>query len=370
MRITYIGNCRLDGTRANQVQILNMCAALQRRGCSVELFCDPVNQDREALAALFGLSSVPRVRSLPVCSLKGYSLLLAPLSAVRAIRSHPDVIYTRDVRAAAWVARLGHDVVYEAHAVPRAGVSAVAFRWLRRSVRLKGVVAISEALGRALDTPAPILVAHDGADLSTLAPELEYWPIGQRIRVGYIGSGYQGKGADFVARLAQYRPDVDFEVVGPTEAEMLPDGSSVPGNLTIVARVPAAQVADRLQTYDVLVAPYARAVTSAGGQEISRWMSPLKIFEYMAAARPMIASDLPVLREVLHDGYNGLLCEPGEVEDWSTALDRLIADPAMAVRIANKARDDVRDSYSWDARANAVRKFVEKIHRGAVPFAQ
>ena len=62
---------------------------------------------------------------------------------------------------------------------------------------------------------------------------------------------------------------------------------------------------------DILIAPYAAQVSHAGGGDIGRWMSPLKLFEYMAAERPVVTADLPVLREVVRDGETALLCPPG-----------------------------------------------------------
>ena len=75
---------------------------------------------------------------------------------------------------------------------------------------------------------------------------------------------------------------------------------------------------------DVLLMPYQRSVSiGVAGHDTARWMSPMKMFEYLASGTPVISSDLPVLREVLADGRNALLAAPDDPGAWLAALDRL-----------------------------------------------
>ena len=70
-------------------------------------------------------------------------------------------------------------------------------------------------------------------------------------------------------------------------------------------------------------------------------MSPLKVFEYMAAGKPVLASDIPALREILRDGETALLLPPGEPEAWAAAL-------------GARARAVFLSEYTWDARAARI----------------
>ena len=78
----------------------------------------------------------------------------------------------------------------------------------------------------------------------------------------------------------------------------------------------------------------------------------MKIFEYMAAAKPIIASDLPVLREVLNDS-NAILVDPEDIDAWRDALAAL-RDPKRREQLGRKAHDDFLRSYTWQARASRV----------------
>ena len=105
---------------------------------------------------------------------------------------------------------------------------------------------------------------------------------------------------------------------------------------------------------DVLIAPYASQVSHAGGGDIGRWMSPLKLFEYMAAERPIVTSNLPVLAEVVQDDHTALMCEPGNVETWVDALNRLANDHALRRRLGSAGRDLLEAKYTWAQRAETV----------------
>lgn len=85
----------------------------------------------------------------------------------------------------------------------------------------------------------------------------------------------------------------------------------------------------------------------------------MKIFEYMAAGKPILASDLPVIREVLQDGQNALLAPPDNPKGWLAALERL-KDESLRKNLAEQAYNDLTGKYSWQKRAQVVLKFVDK----------
>ena len=127
-------------------------------------------------------------------------------------------------------------------------------------------------------------------------------------------------------------------------------------NLSIVGyvqpeRIPAYQVAA-----DVLVLP------NSARYEISRTAtSPLKLFEYMASGSPIVASDLPALREVLTPD-NALLVTPDSSTALTVAFARLLADEPLRNRLAAQARQDVA-THTWAARAKSILQFAgSKVH--------
>jgi glycosyltransferase involved in cell wall biosynthesis len=208
-----------------------------------------------------------------------------------------------------------------------------------------------------------VLVAHDGADP---APAAEAdagpsppgpWPGRPGApRIGYVGHLYPGKGMEMVAALAALLPGCDFHAVGGMERDLALWRGRCAGlaNLHLHGFVPHNQVSAHLARFDLLLAPPAERVSSAAGREIGRWMSPLKVFEYMAAGKPILASDIPALREILRHGDTALLLPPGEPETWAAAARELLRDPARAAALGARARAAFLSEHTWDARAARI----------------
>ena len=108
---------------------------------------------------------------------------------------------------------------------------------------------------------------------------------------------------------------------------------------------------------DVLLAPYQEDTRVPGGLNTARWMSPIKIFEYMASRKPILCSDLPVLREVLCHEENALLLPPREPQAWASALARLNSDAALAERLAETALRNFEERHTWQERARKILEF-------------
>jgi len=111
--------------------------------------------------------------------------------------------------------------------------------------------------------------------------------------------------------------------------------------------------------FDIAMAPYQKIVAVAGGKgNTVEWMSPLKIFEYMAYGKAIIASDLPVLHEVLVPDRTALMVEPGDVAAWKNAICRLMINTEERRALGREARVKFLANYTWKRRAERILDFV------------
>ena len=81
-------------------------------------------------------------------------------------------------------------------------------------------------------------------------------------------------------------------------------------------------------------------------------MSPIKMFEYMAAGRAIVTADLSVIREVLNE-KNAVFCKPDNVDDWKLEIEELLADGIRRVELGKQAQGDVQ-KFTWLARAKKI----------------
>ncbi len=354
LSIAYFSGSKIPSRAANSVHVMSMCAALARTGHEVVL---AAIEGDEAVAGddfeTYGVA--PRFRivkhamsSRGVLARLGYARA-APTLLRRVIE--PNLVYGRHLLSLSVASRWGVPVVFETHQAPSRLERLVERRLFRRR-NFARLVVISEALADEYRRCHPglaaqrILVAPDAADLPDSTDDDEAVSIRRegRLQVGYVGHLYPGKGVEMVAALARNMPDVDFHVVGGTEADLARWRARVNGNggngsnLVFHGHVPAGRTEAYRRAVDVLLAPYKAVVHAAGCRaEIGRWMSPLKIFEYMGSGRAMIVSDLPVLREIVTDGVTALLARPDDVDAWVGAVERL-RDPTLRQELAGRAR--------------------------------
>lgn len=345
---------------------MKMCAALARSGHAVSLLTPRRPERLTDVADVFDYYGVPRlftIDSLPWIGIKGKAYLFAWLAARHARAIGADLVYGRAVHACYFATVLGLPAIFESHApiTEFDRIGSWMFARMIRSRRFRALVVISDALRRHYQQNYPalnerIVVAPDAADdVGAASAPPAAADANAQLQVGYAGHLYKGKGMDLIAQLAPHCPWARFHIIGGMPehvAEWRARCADTP-NIEFHGFCAPALVHERLLHMDVALAPYQRSVAPSGGRrDIARWMSPLKIFEYMAAGRAMIASDLPVLREVLNES-NALLVDPEDVEAWVAALAAL-RDPQRRQQLGTQAYSDFLRAYTWQARAARV----------------
>jgi glycosyltransferase involved in cell wall biosynthesis len=124
--------------------------------------------------------------------------------------------------------------------------------------------------------------------------------------------------------------------------------------VTFTGLVAPGQVPEHLRNADILVLPNPASAIS------NHATSPLKLFEYMAAGKPIVASNLPSIGEVLTHEVNALLVAPGDAEALAGAIGNLVADADLRARLGAAARRDVAE-YSWDRRAERLERLFTEV---------
>lgn len=335
---------------------MKMCAALAVRGHEVILVAKagkPIADVDDH--AFFNVPPTFTIEKLARPGRRGGGVLYSA-SVLRELVRHrcwADLVYCRDPLGALAATALGMPVVLEAHGVPETAWLRRIFHRVTSSRWSRGVVAITEALRRdllAAGIQSSIVVAPDACDPPTSAVRTT---MSSPPRIGYVGNLYAGRGIETIVALASAMPECQFVVVGGQPADVLRwQAKSLPNNLELLGFRPQRELPEHYASFDVVLMPHAATgvVGASGGQDISRWTSPMKMFEYMAAGVAIVASDLPVIREVLRDGENALLVPSDDIAAWKTAVRRLLDQPELRRLIAATAQHELETQYTWDAR--------------------
>lgn len=373
MRLAYICSSTIPSRSANSIHVMKMCQALQQEGYQTKLLAPQrlmlANDTRLDLWYHYGVHTSFEMQYIPIIpGLRGHDFSARATWLAR--RDGAELVYTRDLPAAAWASLLGLPTVCEAHSPLAGEVVPLYVRMLLTGRGFRRLVVISKPLqslflqqyaGRLREEQ--VMVAPDGVDLERFQGLLSPSEARGRLQsppdqftVGYAGHLYAGRGIELILALAQHLPRVQFLVMGGTDAAVAEyrDAATRLGceNLRCLGFIPNAELPLHLAACDVLLMPYQRRVTVDGRGNTAAWMSPMKMFEYMATARLIISSDLPVLREVLNEG-NAVLCEPEDLDAWRRAIERAMADVQWRDKLAQQARQDV-EQYTWRRRVQRV----------------
>lgn len=367
--IWYFANSTVPSVAANSVHVVFMCEALESIEGKVTIFSPSESLLRsisyEGFLKNYGVNLKAKLKYLVKPKFKGGGALYRLQFFLRLILQRPEYVYGRCHEGCLVSARIGVPTALELHhAVWQKGEYHYnRFLSFVNSKGFRGVVVISDALKQDLISEFPALfdhvyVAHDAArdfGYSSL-PERH---VSSRLQVYYSGSLHPGKGMEIISELASRCNWADFNVVGGDDDSINKWRAISGSNVCFLGYKPASEVSKILTKSDVLIAPYLKVVNvHGGGDDVGRWMSPLKIFEYMAANRPIIASDIPILHEVLSHKKNALLACPDDMDEWVAALFELRDNYDLAASLASQARKEFEDSYTWKHRATNIMNFL------------
>lgn len=321
------------------------------------------------LAHQYGLKVEFPVEWLPVrANLRRYDFGF--LAVRRARRWEADLLYTRLPQAAAFASTLGMETICEVHDLPQGTLGPKLLQRFLKGSGARKLVIITRALEEDLSgkfgglPEFPFtMIEPDGVDLERYRNLPEPAEARRRLNlpftgftVGYTGHLYPGRGAELILEIAARLPELFFLLAGG-EAEDLDRlkrkvGESDQPNVLLTGFIPNADLPLYQAASDVLLMPYQQRVAASSGGDISRYLSPMKLFEYLASSRPILSSDLPVLREVLNP-ENSILLPPEDAEVWTTAIKALKADPERGAALSKRAREDAA-GYTWEARAERI----------------
>jgi len=367
MKIVAISGSQIPSSAANSLQAMKAIHALAQLGHDVTLIV-PVSEDPlanwEDVARHYGLQDEFAVRYLPSASRR-----LFFLSAVRfAKKLKPDLLYVWPLQSAVLGLMNGLTVLMEVHDLPSGRAGPLWFRYFRDFKGGKRMAVITKALRETLTerygeflSQSDVVIAPNGAELERFDnmpnPEEARRSLGlpEALTAVCTGHLYAGRGVELFIELAKRKPEICFLWAGgkPEDVEAWRAKTKDIPNLTFTGFVPNAQLPMYQAAGDVLLMPYGKQIAISSGMGNSAHVSsPMKMFEYMASGRAILASDLPVFHEVLNEN-NAVFCPPEKLAAWEDALQALAVDPARRGRLASQARSDAQ-RYSWTERAKRI----------------
>jgi glycosyltransferase involved in cell wall biosynthesis len=390
MRISYLYDVPLPAPLAAPIQIVNTCRELAAAGIPTTLFVRELRSSPAACLAFYGVDPHPDLAIRPLFSRLAWRLYPpCPLTRLLADDNEhrPHVIISRGetaVEVARWLGRVRRRdalFVYEAHRLcfahlaehlsgkrwdettPRAGP--VRRLYLREAATVEaadGVVCLTngvqQALTRMFALNRPSLVLPSGTSVPTDAMV----PTGERdIDVLYVGKLRVRKGVRLLLAAMRHLPGRRLCVVGGSPAEVAACRELARAHVELsrtdfTGFVEPGRVQDYLRRSRVGVCPLPLGTSVTSEQ----FTSPLKLLQMMAYGVPVVASDVPAIRDIVTHGETAWLVASDDPKALAAGLRTLLEDPELARRLAAAARRRVM-AFSWPQRAVHLRAFLETL---------
>ena len=389
-KLLYITNTRIPNEQANGLQIMKMCAEFTRK-LDVELVVPwriqtklmrqlPDGYDyfgvkrRFKIRRLFSLNLTPpwdsrfsywtrtaqSILHWPQC------LLFGLISASYALFKSAKLVYSRDLFSCLFLYFFTpfhrKKIFYEAHDFPLTEPGRKLRCWALRHVN--GLVVISSRLAEMYQNNGvsreATLVAPDGVELSSFSVNLQKEKIKLELNIPpdkkivcYTGHLYRWKGVNILAQAMKELPDEYLlYVIGGTPRDVTKFQEFINSNhiqnVVVVGYVPPVQIPNYLAAADILVLP------NTSEEAISRlYTSPLKLFEYMAAGKPIIATELNSIKKILKHMKTGILVKEKSSEEIIRAIQLIYKNKTLVEKLSKNAKNEA-EKYSWTLRAQAI----------------
>lgn len=403
--LVYIANARIPTEKAHGIQIMQMCQSfgeLEMGGekLEVELVLprrlNPIKQDP---FEYYGVKKNFKITKLPTLDfiafgwgffgffLETFVFLIA--SRIYLLFRSCDILYTRELMAGLFF----KNVMLEIHSLPASEARLQNFCLPKILKNARALLVLTSFIKNEIVkwsiSENKILVLPDAVDLEKFdiriskedARKKLNLPQDKKLAV-YTGQLFDWKGAETLVRAGEILKSRNVEIYivgggGPPKARALQDlaqssgtsrairqhasmrvlaksGAEAAADLLFVGQKPHSEIPLWLKAADVLVLP------NTGKQKISRYYtSPMKMFEYMASGRPIVASDLPSLREILTENETVFFL-PGDPQDLASAIKEILANPPLADRLSQNALKKVQN-HTWSARSKHAIDFITSL---------
>lgn len=380
-RLLYLHNSEIAATTANNVQAISMCNEFAKSGFDVTLVLNSSDKFDEEngydfLKTNYNLSN-------------NIKLILIRKIAPRRIQKHishlfikniikkttPDICFVRDPRYLRAIIKSGKPVILELHNTRlHLGIKLLDLYLRRRLIKdTKSelcllIIAISNALAKKWKDHGvaenKMTVLHDGfsGDLfsnpfdKSEARSILSMPLKKKIVV-YTGNLQANRGIAYILDIAEYFKDVLFVLVGGTTErkehyENICNSRKI-SNVTFKGHQPHRKIPLYLYAADILLAMWSKDVPTIS------YCSPLKVFEYLSAGRPIVAPGYPTILEVICQDNEAFIAKPDEIDSLIATMKRALeADEETLQKMSERARELALSSYTWENRVNRIIKCI------------
>ena len=363
INISYIAEINLNSKSAYKHQVLKMCDAFSQKGFKVKLFIINANKVKfNKLKRNYLLKSNFKIVEIynSINHLNFLTRLLFSIKLFFLIKNKDEIIFSRSVFVSIFLSIFGVKNVLEVHQ-PNSGLTNLMFNFFRKKI-LKNTkfILINKNLNKKfLLNKNDFIVADDGVDLRDFksVQNIKY-----KDSCVYTGSLFQGKGVEIILKLAKKLNKFTFYVYGDLKtapAKILNDCLKLK-NIKLLGHVKYSEIPKILKSHKSIIMPYSKKVFgNHKNTNIEKYMSPLKLFDYLASGRIIVASKSQSYSHILKDTINSVLCDSSNLDKWVKTLKDISKNKINFNKLKKNSLETAKQ-FSWIYRIEKILNFIEK----------
>ncbi len=362
------------GGKAHDIVIMRTCYALAKLGHKVKIITGRPSR-RDTIFSYYGLKPIPEFEVIHIPMVRGrpfsWHAIFNFFSLLKILdlkkKGMADIIYMREIKLARFFLKfrklLNLPFVIEVHDLKikkfydscpeRDRSEDYVFK------RVNGIIVLLHVFGNIIKETYKISgIPVVKIPLAAEKIPFEYRQSGHKI-IGYIGQLYPMQGVDILIQAMSYLPDARLSVIGGAEKDLnrlkkLAVDEKVEKKIDFHGFISPHMVSEKAREADVMV-------ICALDRGKRRYSAHTKLYEYMAMGKPIVAVDLPSIREEVTDGKDVILAAPEDPQDLAEKISYVLNNHNIAESLAFNAYKSA-DEYSWEKRAIRLSEFFYKVY--------
>lgn len=359
-RILYICDVSLPNKSAYVVHVMKMCEAFAKN-YRVDLLVNHNNQRWNDIKKNYNLDC--KINILSQQRFKNSNFFFRIINGFKAIKLVNNkkyyLVISRNIISSILLAIFDKKNVLEIH-TEMTGFTKKLFNFFLAKIKQNiKFIFIHKELSKIFKFHNKFIILDDAINLK----DFKKLNIGTvKNKFVYTGSYIEGKGIELVVELARHFKKYKFYLYGniDTFPKKLIDKKKNLRNIFVNDYINYSQIPSVLKSAEFLLMPYPKKIgVLMKNVNVSSYISPLKMFEYLAAKKVIFASDNKAYGHILRDNYNSILISPSNKKKWIKRIKEVISNKARYSSLKENAIKTVKD-FTWEKRSKKIIKFINE----------
>ena len=358
-KLAYITDSTIPNTNAESVHILKICDSFSNMGYEITIFSPYVLSSSHEIKKDYNLSQFLNFNKSfnKNVKLNFFFRLIHAYKVYKSIKNNKfQIILSRTFISSNFLKFFSIKNILEIHH-QISGLTKIIFNYLKKKKKIdhiKLVLLHANLVNKIKPHKYNIIyrILDDGVNPEEF--QIKSANIYEKTCV-YTGSFYTGKGVEIIEKLAIEAPLIQFHLYG--DKKFLKK-NCYPKNMVFFDFIKYRDIPHILSSYEILLMPYQRNVRVRSRiSNISNYMSPLKLFEYLASGKILMATNLEVYSHILKDSYNSFLFNENDIQEWVKKIHEIFANLKKFDQIRKNSIITAKN-YSWSSRAKKIEELM------------